>query len=267
MILLTSVFGFKLKVSRFTSFLAWTGMITCVLMIIVSLALLTIPNDVKPFVEVLRKQLDVNDALPDDYDNTFKDIFNKMYGYGGYLMILSLPLLPMYYLLRKRNMKKDIEGVMKMLMIICYFTGGIEIVAFILTLPLYIVDLKEMIENKEVSNMWFSLITIFYHAASTFFIILMIHGIRTIQTKFVKGFIVFQYSVFVLVAVGDIIGSIYLSAIVSQFWIFLLGVMLMMFATFFWIFGMGPIITLNTILEEKERNGNNYLQMEQVNVV
>ena len=45
--LTTTVFGFKFKVSRFTSFLSWTGMTSCVLMMLASLTLLTLPTDVE----------------------------------------------------------------------------------------------------------------------------------------------------------------------------------------------------------------------------
>merc|ERR1712112_732545 len=69
-----------------------------------------------------------------------------------------------------------------------------------------------------------------------------------------------------LVLIGGIGGSICLSAIFSQFWIFLLGVVVMMCSTFIWIFVMGFIITLNTLLAEKGRSGNGivYSMMEGV---
>ena len=53
-----SVFGFKFKVTIFISFLCWTGMVFCALMIIGSLALLTIQTDAKPwFLELIYELL------------------------------------------------------------------------------------------------------------------------------------------------------------------------------------------------------------------
>ena len=69
-----------------------------------------------------------------------------------------------------------------------------------------------------------------------------------------------------MVLIGVLTASICLSVSLSQFWIFLLGVLVMMCFTFIWIFDMGFIITLYTMLEEKDRNGNVYTKMEEVNV-
>ena len=76
------LFGLKFKVSSFISFMAWTGMTFCVLMILVSLALLTIPTDVKPSLPGLRYE----QYLP---------LFHTMYGLEAVLMAMALPLLPM----------------------------------------------------------------------------------------------------------------------------------------------------------------------------
>ena len=90
-----------------------------VLMILASLALLTIPSDVKPLIQVLRYQLFLSDALPEDFDDQYQGLVYTMYGLGGALMAMSLTMFPMCYILRKRNMNKDTEGVLKMLKIIC----------------------------------------------------------------------------------------------------------------------------------------------------
>ena len=77
----------------------------------------------------------------------------------------------------------------------------------------------------------------------------------------------YRYSItFIVVLIGVLTASICLSVSLSQFWIFLLGVMVMMCFTFIWIFDMGFIITLYTMLVEKDRNGNVYTKMEEVNV-
>ena len=178
-----------------------------VLMILASLALLTIPSDVKPLMQVLRYQLFLSDALPEDFDDQYQGLVYTMYGLGGALLAISLSMFPMCYILRKRNMNKDTEGVLKMLKIICY-----------------------------------------------------------VNTKYIKAFIFLQDISFIVVLIGVLTGSFYLSVSLSQFWIFLLGIMVMMCFTFIWIFDMGFIITLYTMLEEKERSGNVYTKMEEVNV-
>ena len=44
-----SNFGFQMRMSGFTGFLAWSGMGTAVLGILVSMALLTLPSDLSKF--------------------------------------------------------------------------------------------------------------------------------------------------------------------------------------------------------------------------
>ena len=67
-----------------------------------------------------------------------------------------------------------------------------------------------------------------------------IHGIRTRNSKCIKAFII--YFLYILALIGMFIGSIYLSASFSQFWIFLLAVVSMMCYIFIWIFDMGFIM-------------------------
>ena len=68
---LVPFFSFKVNVSKFTSFLSWTGMSLSVLSIIGSLALLTIHMDVKPcmenFLNKLHPDLSENNASIDLY--------------------------------------------------------------------------------------------------------------------------------------------------------------------------------------------------------
>ena len=221
----TSIFGLKFKVSSFISFMAWTGMTFCVLMILASLALLTIPTDVKP-------------SLPGGRYEENLPLFYTMYGLGAVLMASALPLLPMFYLLRKRNVEKDLEGVLQMLKIICYVQSGLELIVLVFTpVPMAMGILAGVV-------------------LSIFFISMKIHGIRTRNPKYIKAFIISQYILFILGLFGTFIVSIYISDTLSQFWIFLLAVVVMMCYTFIWIFEMGFIITLNTLLEEKDRSRN-----------
>ena len=224
----TSIFGLKFKVSSFISFMAWTGMTFCVLMILASLALLTLPTDVKP-------------SLPGHQYEQNLPIFYTMYGLGAVLMAMSLPLLTMYYLLRKRNVEKDVEGVMQMLKIICYVQSVLELLTYFSFIPF---------------EMWISVGTIVLPVLLVIFTSLKIHGIRTRNPKYIKAFIIFQYTLYILWLIGVFIGSIYFSATLSHFWIFLLAVVFMMCSTFIWIFDMGFIITLNTLIEEKVSNSN-----------
>ena len=223
----TSIFGLNFKVSSFTSFLSWTGMTSCVLMLLASLALLTIPTDIMPCMQA--QGLRYQEYLP---------LFYTMYGLGAVLMASALPLLPMFYLLRKRNVEKDLEGVLQMLKIICYVQSGLELIVLVFTpVPMAMGILAGVV-------------------LSIFFISMKMHGIRTRNPKYIKAFIISQYILFILGLFGTFIVSIYISDTLSQFWIFLLAVVVMMCYTFIWIFNMGFIITLNTLLEEKDRSRN-----------
>lgn len=247
----TTVFGSKFKVSRFTSFLSWTGMILCVMMMIVSLALLTIPNDLKK-----KHPRFVDD--PKDFES-LNLLWFTMYGVGAVLMTLFLPLLKMCYVLRKRNVKKDVEGVMKILKIICYVGSGVELL-IIFSLVAFVIWISTAMRSSIAT------VSILINVLLVLITSLKIHGIRTKNPNYIKAFIIIQYIAYILVLIGGIGGSICLSAIFSQFWIFLLGVLFMMCSTFIWIFVMGFIITLNTLLAEKGRSGNGivYSMMEEV---
>merc|ERR1712126_446481 len=112
----TKVLGFKFKVSRFTAFLAWTGMIACVMGMLVSLALLTIPTDVEPFMQALRYQLFINDALPEDFDDQYKDVFFTIWywrSFDGHVSTSVADVLPAQKEEHEegyRGCHEDIEG-------------------------------------------------------------------------------------------------------------------------------------------------------------
>ena len=208
-----------------TSILSWTGMTSCVLMMLVSLALLTIPTDIKPYMQA-------QGLCYQDY----RQLFYAMYGVGAVLMASVLPLLPMFYLLRKRNVEKDVEGVMQILRSICYVQSGLELTVLAFTpVPIALWILAGAV-------------------LSIIFTSLKIHGIRSRNPKYIAVFITFQYLLYILGQLGMFIGGITLSATYSQIWIFLLAVLVMMCSTFIWIFDMGFIMTLNTILQEKDRS-------------
>jgi len=246
----TPVLGFKFKVTRFTSFLSWTGMIFCVLMMIGSLALLTIPTDVEPFVNALRYELFTEGGLlghardgPRIFDIVCRVLAYTMYAYGGILLVLSLTFFPMYFLLRKRNMEKNQAGVMKMLKIICYVNAGIMIFFSILGIMVYTFNITQ----------GFGLIGpmagIIFYVLCLIFNSLKVHGIRTQNQKYVKAWIIFKYILLTLFTTAVIGVSIYGSAILSQFWIFLLSVLVVLWTSFLWIFYTGFAITLHTLME------------------
>jgi len=241
----TPLFGFRFKVTRFTSFLSWTGMIFCVLMMIGSLALLTIPTDVQRWVMFLRDQLFTEGGVLEHardgteiFDRVCYAIAYFMYAYGGVLLALALTFFPMYFLLRKRNLEKDQAGVMKMLKIICYTKAGIIIFFSFLGICAYTFNMTHGIGITGPIGL--VLIT---------FASLKIHGIRTQNPRYVKAFIIFKYVLLTLFSTLVIGICIYGSAILSQFWIFLLGVVVIMWVSFLWIFYTGFSITIHTIME------------------
>jgi len=248
----TPLFGFRFKVTRFTSFLSWTGMIFCVLMMIGSLALLTIPTDVQPWVSVLSYRLFREGGVlehardgPEIFDRVCYAIAYFMYAYGGVLLALALTFFPMYFLLRKRNLEKDQAGVMKMLKIICYTKAGIIIFFSFLGICAYTFNMTHGIGITGPIGLG----VIFYYLLLIIFASLKIHGIRTQNPRYVKAFIIFKYVLLTLFSTLVIGICIYGSAILSQFWIFLLGVVVIMWVSFLWIFYTGFSITIHTIME------------------
>ena len=94
-----------------------------------------------------------------------------------------------------------------------------------------------------------AMVAIFYYKLLIIFASLKIHGIRTQNPKYVKAFIIFKYVLLTLFSIAVIGICTYGSAILSQFWIFLLGVVVIFWVSFIWIFYTGFSITIHTIME------------------
>merc|ERR1719367_2185735 len=89
---------------------------------------------------------------------------------------------------------------------------------------------------------------VIFYMLFTIFYALKIHGIRTQNPKYVKAFILYKYILLTLFTTAVFGVSIYGSAILSQFWIFLLSVLVVLWTSFLWIFYTGFAITLHTLM-------------------
>merc|ERR1719367_1691230 len=103
--------------------------------------------------------------------------------------------------------------------------------------------------TRGIGMNWPIMVAIFYYLLLLIFASLKIHGIRTQNPKYVKAFIIFKYVLLTLFTTAVIGVSIYGSAILSQFWIFLLSVLVILWTSFLWIFYTGFAITLHTLME------------------
>merc|ERR1712139_546403 len=103
-------FGLKLKISDFVSFLAWTGIMAGLLVILFSLELFIFPTDT------------ISYYLQRTFGSSRSDVVFYVLG-----VVTSAVWLALHLVLRKRNVNKEFRGIKKILKIKCYISGTFEI--------------------------------------------------------------------------------------------------------------------------------------------
>jgi len=236
-------FGLGFKLTSFTSFLGWTGMFLYTLLGLVALAMLTLPTDLKDFIR---------GNLGTAYqENIYEAIANLMRGIGAVMLFISIAFFILNFFLRKKNKEKNLRGVTIILTVICCIGAALQI----LLLSANII-FQLMVVGRVFTKLVFTyhgIISLIYSMASIVFLSLLLHGIRTKQSCFIKPFLVFQYCMIAFILSAVIIVSIVFASMMQHFWMVLLGAFTFIFLMFCYTFDMGFYITLHSIILANEK--------------
>ena len=217
--------GLDLMISDFVSFLAWTGTMAGVLGILASLELFILLSDTFSYY------------LSGNQQTVF-------YVLGVVALFTSVVWLALHLALRKRNVKKDFEGIKKILKIKCYITGTFEIISSTMGLMaaiLMAITNSDYQTPMEYINIIQGVICFLYLVFAS----CKIHGVRKDNTRCINSYIVFKLINFVvlvalgisfLVAIMPHIGSPGTACI-----LFIFGLILFSFVA---IYYMGAVVVL-----------------------
>merc|ERR1719219_1075816 len=229
-------FGFGLKATGFVSFLAWTGIVISVLVILFSVELLIVPTDVIAHIQ--------SDSDWSQYESDFSSLFYI----GGVLGLLGSAIwLALHLVLRKRNVKKDFQGIRNILKIKCFIYGSFQIIISILGITACI------LLRPPYSTAWSVFISLIPGLAYLLLLIFsscMVHGVRKENNKFIKSYIIFKI---VGLALYVAFGISCLVAIAYNFPLDYFGtlcvvyILVLLITGFFFIYSMGDLVVLYNI--------------------
>ena len=170
-----SEFGFGFELSGFVAFLGWAGMCLYSFLGLVGMALITVPIDFPKLFRGPGIQWNVN----------------LMNGNGIVFLVIAVGFFLMNFFLRKKNKENDFKGVKKMLTMICSNFAGLLIGLYYGFLVWFMYEIL----NGILAPQHFSIIILF---PSLIFKVLLLHGIENEKSGFVKLFLIFHYTLFVV---------------------------------------------------------------------
>jgi len=169
-----------------------------------------------------------------------EEVFANSYTIGAVLLIIMIPYLAMWILLKIKTNKKDIPGIERIGKVYSYVSGSLEIITMIawiiysawglasfiwhrsgITLfqdgsegPLDLLEiwrLQQSIARYTKLSLFIGINSVFIIGAVIYFVFacLKIHGIRVDNNKLIGIYLGFRYGLFALHMIGFIILSIY----------------------------------------------------------
>ena len=235
-----SRFGLGFELTGFTAFLSWAGMWLYSLLGLAAMAMITVPTDfnLRPSI-VLGSSIDLTRA---------ERIYDLcvLQGCGGALLGISIGYFIMNFFLRKRNKEKNLQGVKKMLIIICSISAGLVVAIYTALIALLVFAIIFIHYSFLLGN----LILI----PALCFWCLLLHGIRKERSGYVKAFLVFQYTLAGLYMTAVAVASIMAAALYGMVSILLIGILYIMVLTFLFVFNIGFYVSLHSIFLASEKS-------------
>ena len=162
-------YGFRLNLLRFSSFLSLFGILTSLLMIIVGFAIIVMINS--------------GSRLSSDYGPIIIIVI-------GLFIILNIPYLVIWTLIKIRTRKRHISGLERIVKIYCYVFGFLETKTMI---GIVIIGVSSF---HNIDNVGIFLIVC---AAINIIVVCMkFYGIRLEKSKWIGIYIGFRYALFLL---------------------------------------------------------------------
>ena len=193
-------YGFNLTLFGASSFLSVLGIVVSIIGVIGSIVFF-----------VLGSIFPVTNKTGRDYRIT-------LYATGAVILILVIPYLIMWILLKIKTSKKDIPGIEKIGKIYTYVSGSLEIIAMIARIYISSYDLHQLATYGTYSG--FEIVYIIGAAIYLVFACLKIHGVRVENNKLIETYIGFRYGLFALHMIAFIIMIIYYKAFLTSLFVF-----------------------------------------------
>merc|ERR1712179_522706 len=191
-------YGFRFNLLRSSSFLSVLGIVVSVIGIIGSIACFLM-------------------GLWDQYLD-LEEVFANSYTLGAVLLIIMIPYLAMWILLKIKTSKQDIHGIEKIGKVYSHVSGSLEIIAMIARIIISVKTLAAVSSFLGSSGLLIGIQSVFIGIESVYiigaviyfvFACLKIHGIRVENNKLIGIYLGFRYGLFALYMIGFIIYSIY----------------------------------------------------------
>ena len=182
-------YGFNLTLFGASSFLSVLGIVVSIIGVIASIAFFVLGS----IVTVKYK--------------TERDYRTLLYVTGAVILILVIPYLIMWILLKIKTSKQDVPGIERIGKIYSYVSGSLEIIAMIARIIVSIRTLN-LLAGWPATYLIVDIVFIIGAAIYLAFACLKIHGVRVENNKLVGTYLGFRYGLFVLHMIGFIILSI-----------------------------------------------------------
>jgi len=126
---------------------------------------------------------------------------------GAVLLIIMIPYLAMWILLKIKTSKQDIPGIEKIGKVYSYVSGSLEIIAMIARILFSAWSLSSISSFGWADNLLIGIQSVYIIGAAIYFVFacLKIHGIRVENNKLMGMYLGFRYGLFALHMIGFII--------------------------------------------------------------
>jgi len=136
-----------------------------------------------------------------------EEVFANSYTIGAVLLIIMIPYLAMWILLKIKTSKQDIPGIEKIGKVYSYVSGSLEIIAMIARILFSAWSLSSISSFGWADNLLIGIQSVYIIGAAIYFVFacLKIHGIRVENNKLMGMYLGFRYGLFALHMIGFII--------------------------------------------------------------
>jgi len=242
-----------MSINRFCLNLAWTGMVSSVIFILVSLNLLFIPLALG-FHDVISYEAGWMSAYDTDRRRHYLIMCGIFYGLGTAFLVINIAMFLYSFKLWKAINSDYMNEMRNLIKIGCYIMGSLELVTAIaagVIPPIIFIIIEYLNSYDGPREVIIGLLTIpiIISVGVIAMTSLMIHGVRKFRPGLVNIYIIFKIVLFTLFALGTLVQVI-------MGWIFpmfgplgwLLGINQFLFCGFFYFYSTGFMVVQYNIM-------------------
>merc|ERR1711874_164536 len=240
-----------ISIIRFSSFLAWTGLVSSLLFILGSLDMILTPLAVGVHSYYSRGC--------SHYYNT--SICGTFYGVGTVTLLMNIGMFIYSFKLWKAIRSDNMKDMMSLIKAGCYIMGSLELVTTVaagVITPMFIIAIEYLNSYYGPSELSIGLLTIpiIISFGVIAMISIMIHGVRKSRPGLVNIYIIFKIVLFtifaILTLVQVVMGVVYIGALG-----WLVGINQLLFCGFFYFYCTGfMVVQFNIMLGRHTEEGS-----------